>query len=273
MALPKHSTTGVIESGQPQANLSFTDCHCALGTWTVPGWRVFERAGDLLAEMDARGIAEALVHHATAKECDMDAGNAEILRQVAGAERLHAAVVVAPQDLGGSSEASRIGALVHEGAKAAWMFPGLHRFAFKPWMIEGIAQHLAHHRLPLFVDFGNKHWMDRLTDWAGVDQVCSAFPEIPIVLVREGLGSTRMLLSLMERHANFHLELSYFQPNDGVGELARRFGAQHLLFGSGMPVYDPGPPMSLVAYAGLDRAGRQLVAGDNLNTLLKRVKA
>ena len=49
----------------------------------------------------------------------------------------------------------------------------------------------------------------------------------------------------------------------------RVFGAERLIFGTGMPEYAPGPAVTLITYSGLDEEAKRQVAGDNLRRLLR----
>lgn len=249
--------------------LDLFDCHCAFGSYSAPGLKVFRSASHIRAEMDRVGIGEALVYSNVARECDTQIGNNELLRAVAVDDRLHPAWVLTP-DLGSwlPSFGERVDRMLQAGVRAAYMFPTFHQFTLSPWQVDGLLSELSEHRVPLFLDFGNKHWSERLTDWDAVDAVCGRFPELPVVMVHEGLASVRTLTPLLARNPNLHVEISYFQPNTGIKVFAQEFGPDRLLFGTGMPVYDPGCPISMIAYAPISVEWKQAIAGCNLRRLL-----
>ena len=50
--------------------------------------------------------------------------------------------------------------------------------------------------------------------------------------------------------------------------MAARVGPERLLFGTGMPMYAPGPAITLLTYSGLSQAEKSLVGAGNLRRLL-----
>jgi predicted TIM-barrel fold metal-dependent hydrolase len=74
----------------------------------------------------------------------------------------------------------------------------------------------------------------------------------------------------MESHANLHLEANTYGAFMGVEGIVRRFGAERLIFGTGLPNYEVGGPMALVAYADISDGDRARIAGGNLERLLGR---
>jgi predicted TIM-barrel fold metal-dependent hydrolase len=102
-------------------------------------------------------------------------------------------------------------------------------------------------------------------------RICKTFSDLPVILVREGIGSTRYLYPMLERLPNLFLEVSYYQASGGLSSVARRFGAGRLLFGTGLPEYSAGPAVAMLYHADLSAEEKKLVAGDNLRHLLGAV--
>src|SRR5205807_1770119 len=72
----------------------------------------------------------------------------------------------------------------------------------------------------------------------------------------------------LERMPPLYLETSYFQPHNGLAEIARRAGPDRLLFGTGMPVWAPGPAMQMLEVAALPAEERARIAGNTMRDLL-----
>jgi predicted TIM-barrel fold metal-dependent hydrolase len=68
------------------------------------------------------------------------------------------------------------------------------------------------------------------------------------------------------------IEISGYQPHRAIEEIAQRFGARRLLFGSGLPVFEPGSAVAMVTYAELPQDQKQMIAGGNLESLLEQAK-
>jgi len=105
-------------------------------------------------------------------------------------------------------------------------------------------------------------------DWAGLEWMLRTFPDLPVILPRLGQAVDRLLLALMPRYANLYLEISYYVGHGALTRLVRLVGAEQLLFGTGMPVYAPGPAITLLTYSGLDATAQQLIGRDNLRRLV-----
>jgi predicted TIM-barrel fold metal-dependent hydrolase len=116
-----------------------------------------------------------------------------------------------------------------------------------------------------------RSWTDEFVDWEGLLEVCVAFPELPVVLVRPNIEGNRRLFALMGRCPNLRIETSYYTVHRGIELVTRNFGAERLLFGTDFPVRAPGPAITALAYSLIDDADRARIAGGNLRALLSGV--
>jgi predicted TIM-barrel fold metal-dependent hydrolase len=158
------------------------------------------------------------------------------------------------------------------GIRAVRMFPLRHRFTISDWSTGNLLGKLEEHRVLLFLDYERTHWVQKVVDYESVSRICRDFPGIPLVLVREGIGSARYLYPLLEKFDNLHLEISYYQSPCGLEDISRKFGVRHLLFGSGLPTYEAGAAIAMLLCSELSSAEKQMVAGDNLRNLLTAVR-
>ncbi|MEG2843550.1 MAG: amidohydrolase family protein, partial [Ruthenibacterium sp.] len=72
---------------------------------------------------------------------------------------------------------------------------------------------------------------------------------------------------------NAWLEITYTTLYYGMIEyLVREVGAQRVLYGSDLPMRDPGPQMGWVAYARIPTADKVKIFGENFSDILKRVQ-
>ncbi len=223
---------------------------------------------ELLATMDQFGISRALVTHTYAKWHDPTEGNARLMREVAGEPRLAPCWVVLPAATGEvPPEGEQVERLLDAGARAARLCPAAHRLSLEPWEVDPLLAALAARRVPLLLDCDNAHWSEA-RPWRFIEYAARAYPSLPLVLLREPQANLRTLLALLERCPNVIVETSYFQAHDGIALLAERFGAHRLVFGTGLPVFDPGLPVAGLMYAGLPPEALAAVAGETLAQLL-----
>jgi predicted TIM-barrel fold metal-dependent hydrolase len=227
-----------------------------------------EDVAGLLAAMDAYGLGRALATYTLAKWHHPPAGNARLLEEIAGRDRLTACWVVLPAATGEvPPEEEQVAELLAAGARAARLCPAAHRLSLEPWEVDPLLAALAARRVPLLLDFDNTHWSEP-RPWAAIERACRTHPHLPVVLLRESQANFRTLFPLLDRCPSLVLETSYLQAHDGLALLVERFGAHRLVFGTGAPVWDPALPVTGLAYAGLAPPDLAAVAGGTLQALL-----
>jgi predicted TIM-barrel fold metal-dependent hydrolase len=227
----------------------------------------------LRAAMSAYDLDQVLVYHAAAVRGDVMAANRRLLAEIEGLPDIHPCwVVLPPTALEMGQPQELVSELLAQGVRAVRCFPRAHGYQVRTRVLGDLLQCLARHRVPLYLDFDVVHWTDLFIDWDGLDQICGAFPELPVVLVRPGLMVDRDLYALLARHPNLYIETSYYFVHQGLRALAARFGAGRMVFGTGMPAFAPGPAIATLAYSGLSREEQELVGAGNLQRLLEGVR-
>lgn len=249
--------------------MKLLDINCMLGPTNTDREPSFRTPESLLAEMDRVGISEALVYASQALMAHPADGNAWVVDAVRGHARLHACWVLLPP---GTSEQPEPEVLVEQmkaaNVRVARMFPTAHNFPLLERSLRRLLRALAKAKIPLMIDTGRRGWSQITLDWREVFVIAEAHPDLPLVLVREGGSTGRVLYGVWEEFPNIYLETSYVQESRIVEELTERFGPQKLLFGSGMPTYDPGGPLGVVHGAQVQDKQRADIAGDNTRRLL-----
>ena len=223
----------------------------------------------LIATMDAYGITRGLVAHTWAKGHDAATGNARLTEEVKGQGRLSACWVVLPSATGEvPPEPEQVDRLLASGARAARLCPVAHRLSLEPWEVDRLLGALAERRVPLLIDLDNRHWGEP-RPWRFIEWCCRTYPDLPVVLLREAQVNFRTLFALMDRCLNLVVETSYLQGHDAIHLMVERWGADRLVFGTGMPVYDPALPIAGLTYAGLSPEALAGVAGGTLRRLME----
>jgi hypothetical protein len=251
------------------ATLELFDANCRIGPSDFTIGAAPVTAKDLSTEMERVHIHEALVYHASAASYSPARGNMQLCADIEGASHLQPCWVVMPHY---TSEFHRpdelINRLGESGVRAVRMFPRSHRYSIAEWSAGELLAMLAERRIPLFLDFDRTHWAEEVVDYDGVSRICRLHPSLPVVLVREGIGSARYLYPLFDEYANFHIELSYYQAAGGIADIARQFGADRMLFGTGLPDYEAGPTITMLYFSEIPFSDKKMIAGDNLRRLL-----
>jgi predicted TIM-barrel fold metal-dependent hydrolase len=251
--------------------MSYFDINCMLGptnTNREPGFRTPEA---LIAEMDRVGIAEALVYASQARMAHPADGNVRIVEITRHNPRLHACWVVLPPGMGEQPEPEELVKQMRaHDVRAVRMFPEEHNFPLVERSLRRLLTALARERIPLLIDVGRTSWSQIRLDWREVFTIAGAYPELPFVLLREGGTTARVLFGVWDELPNIYLEASYIQESRIVEEIVKRFGHGRLLFGTGMPAYDPGGPLALLRGARITEEQRADIAGNTLRRLLGR---
>lgn len=228
----------------------------------------------LLKEMDRLGIEEALVYHSLARYCSAAEGNAALMREIQGQDRLHPCWVLVPHHAGEMPPPhDLVKQMADAGVRAARVFPDEHLFFIEPWCFGETLAALAEARIPLFVDWGKQHWSEALRGWPAVREVLESFPGLPVVAVREGMAIDRVVGALLERYPGLSLDTSYYMGHRALDTFVSRHGGARLLFGTGMPFYDPSEPIGMLLASDLSADALHSVAGDNLRRMLAAVKS
>jgi predicted TIM-barrel fold metal-dependent hydrolase len=227
-----------------------------------------EKVKDLLATLDTYGIGQALVTHTVAKWHDPWTGNRRLVEEIVGEERLVPCWTVLPSATGEAPpEEEQIAQMLAAGARAARLCPVAHRLAVESWELDRLFGALAERHVPLLLDLDNRHWSEP-RPWRVIEWACRTYPALTVVLLRESQANFRTLFTLLDRYRNLVVETSYLQGHDAINRIVERWGAERLIFGTGLPIWDPALPIAGLSYAGLSNDALGAVTGGTLRRLL-----
>ncbi len=244
--------------------LNYFDCNCSIGRCAVPQPGSIFTCRDLLQEMDYTGIEQALVYHAWAKEYSPVEGNARLMEEIAGCERVIPCWVVMPHHTGEfPPPAQLLSSMISQGVKAVRIFPSSawHNWSLREWSAKPLFSELADLHVPLFVSFSEVSWDDIYT-------IAKTYPGLPLVVTEVRYEEMRNYYPLVEQLQNLYIELSWTIVHLGLEDAVARFGAGRFLFGSRMPVFSAGPAICYLQYADLADEAKAMIAGNNLRRLL-----
>jgi len=247
-------------------SLLFFDCYCQVGRYGTPGPGEPLEPREVLDAMQRAGISRALAIHALAKELAPIEGNDLIVMLAREHQWIEPCWVAMPHHTREMPAAGvLLAAMRNSGVRSVRLFPSLHGWRMNEYGTGELLSALGAACVPTFVDLDQ-------TNWDEVDQVCATHPGLPLVVLRVTYRIDRTLYPLLEKHQNLRIEISGYQPHRGIEEIAARFGAHRLLFGSGLPVFEPGSAVAMVTYAELPEDQKQMIAAANLEALLAQAK-
>ena len=244
-------------------------CDSMLGLPRVPpanGMR--PDVADLRREMARLRVSTALVRHCASVENDPYWGNRMLMEEVAGHAELMPVWALTPDgETPAFDLASTVRAMLAAGVRVAWLSPSAHVYSPAPWCCGDLYAALAAARVPLLVSYAE-------IDGDRLDTICTAFPQLRLILVRvPRLGRNRMLYPLLRRHAELHVCFDpTFSVHAGYPDLCAAFGPHRWVLGTGYPEAEGGAGIAGMMYAGLSNAQLDAVAHGNIERLLAEVR-
>lgn len=250
------------------ARLSFLDANLWIGRSLAPGFADAVEMTSLSLYLSRYRIAGGIVSHFASKEYDPIWGNEEAMHSVA-ATTLWAGIVVVPE-MFETADAGRayITEAINRRTRLARVFPHSHHYTLAEWCSGVMLETLQEARLPLAI------WHTQVA-WAEIRALCQTYPRLPIIV--EGtpqkiLYHNRIYRVLLEEHSNLHLELHNLSAYLELEYLVDHFGAQQLVFGTYLPVFDPNVAMMMVTHARVAEADKLKIAHQNLQSLMAGVR-
>jgi Predicted metal-dependent hydrolase of the TIM-barrel fold len=248
--------------------IEFFDCNCRVGMRGIINPGSFYNTGDLIKAMENYGISKALVYHSMARESNTVVGNGMLADEIKNHLCLYPVWVVAPHHTGEFPNPDDLWIKLRDNnIKAVRMFPAAHEqnYNIGEWNCGELFKMLELNRVPLFIG------MNQLS-WDGLFGLCSSHPELRIVLTDLDYRADRNLYSLLNRFKYLFMETIGYKVHNGIEEICSRFGAERMVFGSGMPIYSGASAVSMVNYARISEKEKRMIAGENLKKLLEGVK-
>ncbi len=222
----------------------------------------------VLEEMRHCGVHAALCYQNVAMRYDCEFGNQRLMNSdLPKSPRLIGSWVLLPHHTSEMDAPARLIERMREAnIRAVNIFPKSHHYSLRPWVIGPLLDAVQQERILLSIH------IDELPGFDAVDDLCSQFPRLPILLRHCGWADNRYVWPLMARHENLHLEFSTFQVNGVIEIMCREFGAERLLFGSETPVKSLGAARAFIDYSDITEEQKDLIAYRNLQRLLGGVE-
>jgi predicted TIM-barrel fold metal-dependent hydrolase len=263
------------------SEINFFDANACLGRsmWRTPGSPY--DLGGLLGEMDHCRITRALVYHSSARELDSQQGNTALLREIDNQARLVPAAVISAAPYSGERNPAReLDELIEKGFKAFRVFPLYHKTdphdpEFRQFLVR-----LEERGMALWLDYDNLYYNlsqlgqheQRQIDLAATDRLAADFPGLTLVIVGANYTQFTALFRLFDRRPNVRVETSLFQGLGKIRFVCERWGAERLLFGTGLPFTSPGAARATLMYEEISDDDKQKIASANLEALVKEGK-
>ena len=243
--------------------LMFFDANAVIGDTLMgpkPG------AAELLRQMDRYGVEKALVRHGNLATTGAINANREMTGWISGAppERLYGVWCILPDQCEEIPSGKELFQAMRKNRIAALtLMPDEHRYLANRLTIGRIMDEAAERKIPILL-----HAMQN--KWQAMYNFMQEFPKVTaIISAGHKWGSDRNLRPLLENYENLHAELAGYWVPEGIYDLAQKYGADRLLYGSGFPTYAHGSSMLQIKHSALKADEVAKIAGLNMAKLLE----
>jgi len=217
--------------------MAIIDVHANIGT--TPLWGVPFTDANLARSMQKYGVVKSIISSTIGNSCDFRRGNAQVGRVV-------------------QANKSMVGCLITNINYAEQSQKDMHTYLSSDTFVgmlltSGVpSRHVtleeseeilnAHRRFvkPVFL-----HVFDR-DSLHSANEMAKAFPIMKFVLLSMGMDQWRLATILAERTLNLVLEVSGSFSPDKIQFAVEHIGSHRMVYGSGLPYYDPAAVIGLV---------------------------
>jgi predicted TIM-barrel fold metal-dependent hydrolase len=253
----------------------FFDCNAMIGNTLVPVPAPLLDAGALLHEMDRFGIEATLFYHNAPSKHEMNHLTLETARK---SKRLVPCWVlpVAPVRVRDKIE-DQVDAMLEAGVRAARFVPDegpqAAPLTLRVYALEKVFEKLNRHRVPVMI--AAEHFQMPVAantyGWDQVNEICTAFPALPLILLQPRYAAQTPLIAAMRRHRNLYFTIPWYGLFHQLESIVEMFGPERALFGTNLPHIDPALPVGMVNYGSFTVQEKKQIAGDNLRGLLRNI--
>lgn len=242
--------------------MKIIDVNCAVGM-PLKSDR-FVSAEGLYQWMADYRIDSCVTYHAEAGR-EPEEFNLQMCRMAAASGgKLRACLLLNPslESLGLPGEGTPVERLKALRPSAVRVMPDAQAFLFNDFYAAEILEVCQQLRMPIILT--KKYDAMFLHD---LPQVCEKYPNVPIILPRFGLKQSRYYFPILKKLPNVYLDMSTMLDTASIEEICQRFGSEHLVFGSGLPGYEPSGAYGLLFYAQISQQDRENIAHANFERL------
>lgn len=237
--------------------MEIIDINCMVGPWGPMDTRFRDLAG-LTGWLDRYHIGRCVAYTSTALWCPQEGNRlcAEIAAASAG--RVSSAYVADPALDTSAGKPVHLfhEALVSQRPAAVRLYPVTNGYILDEFYSGALLEVLDALAMPVLLD-------ETEVPLAGLPQLARRYPRIPFVLLRRGFRESRSFAPLLGQLDNIYLDTSMMVDCCLLEKLVADFGSERLLFGSGLPFYEPSGALGLIIYARIGQNERKNILAGN----------
>ncbi len=242
-------------------SLVYFDSNICVGKRGLKDPREIWKSEDVLASMSRAGISGGLVYAGWARDYAPDYGNQKLLGELKKSNRFYGCYVIQPGYTGSFLMHDEIVADIRaKGMVAAKIFPKTHFFSPDEAVMGEYYRALEEAGILLLVDSGEIAWTE-------LGSILENHPKLNVLLLGSNWAYSHNVFAYFRKYGNLHIDLSCMQSNYAIEKLVRDYGADRIVFGSGLPKMSPGAARAFIDYAEISYEDKQKIAGGNLARL------
>ncbi|MFP4442652.1 MAG: amidohydrolase family protein [Spirochaetia bacterium] len=216
----------------------------------------------ILAVMDRFGIDKALCTHTLSEDTSIRRGE-ELLFRITEPYRDRLEIKPVTNPLMESTD-ELLERMEQAGARCIKIFTEKFGIAWIDEVFGGLFGICNERRIPVWVD-------ENQVDWRGLSETLASYPDLPVIVGNSRYNFFNMMTIMMRKFPNLYFDVSRFNIFDGYRVIKETVGCRRLLFGSALPKYSPGAPLTFLRNAGITDDEISGILGGNLGGLLERV--
>ena len=245
--------------------LDFIDARCMLGRTGQLREGAVASVNEIIQLMEHCNITQAVAYHSIAKECDLLAGNEQLIDATKDYPMFLRQWCVMPNTFGEFLKPENLLQKMKENhVTSVRMFPKTCDFSLHPRALGKLMRALTDCHVPVFIDLCQ-------LDWESLYRLCRDYPQVSIVLTEPGYRGNRQLESILLDCPNLYLGTSNYVIHNGLETFCKYFDASRLIFESGIPTGSACASVALVNYANISKEEKELIAHGNISRLLSEV--
>lgn len=246
--------------------LEFFDCEASFGLRGFKREHMPITKEEMLSAFERYGIDKALMRYEFANSGIPREGNLELCEEIKENENLlpmwyvmphHAGDFPAPEELIELMKANNVRAVALQGG--CWVAG--------EWNCGELFTMLEKHKIPLLLPLARA-----AGGYVGVYEILKNHPGLRVILTGVGYTCLRDVYPMLSQFPNLYISTSTYKAFEGIEDTVERFGAERLIFGSGMPDLSGAASVALITYARISDEDKQKIAADNLKKLLNEVE-
>jgi len=243
-------------------SIVYFDSNVCVGKRGLKDYREIWRSEDILDAMDHAGISGALVFAGWSKDYAPDYGNQRLIEEIEkSGNRFYGCYTIVPGYTGCFKKPDEIiPDLKAKNMVAAKMFPKTHCYSTDEITMGEYYSALENAEVPLLVDSSE-------ITWPALGDVLKNHPKLNVIVLGVYWSDTHNAFAYMRKFTNLYVDLSNMQSNYVIEKLVENFGAERIVYGSGLPKMSPGAARAFIDYAQISDDAKKLIAGGNLARL------